>query len=73
MALKRVALESSSLRNVAYDPERQVLEVEFSGGGRYRYQQVPLEVVAALAVADSPGTFFNQVFKSWDFPYQRLD
>lgn len=73
MGLKRVELKSSSLRKVGYDAERQVLEVEFSGGGRYRYQQVPGELVAALAAADSPGGFFNQVFKAWDFPYQHLD
>lgn len=73
MGLKRVVLDSSSLRWVAYDAQHQVLKVEFSGGGRYRYQQVPVEVVTALAAAASPGTFFNQVFKGWDFPYQRLD
>lgn len=66
-------LESSSLRRVAYDARRQVLEVEFSGGGRYRYEQVPSAVVAQLAAAESPGTYFNQVFKACNFPYRRLD
>lgn len=72
MAVKQVVLESSSLRWVGYDPARQVLEVEFSGGARYRYEQVPVEVVAQLAAAESAGTFFNQVFKARGFPYRRL-
>jgi hypothetical protein len=73
MGLKQVVIDSSSLQWVAYDPEQHLLEVKFVGGGRYRYAQVPVALVAQLAAADSPGRFFNQVFKACDFPYLRLD
>ena len=60
--MKRVALQSSSLRSLGYDPEQQILEVEFSSGALYRYEAVPPEVVQALLEADSLGRHFNQVF-----------
>ncbi|HBB22210.1 MAG TPA: KTSC domain-containing protein, partial [Pseudomonas sp.] len=49
--MKRVALQSSSLRSLGYDPEQQILEVEFSSGALYRYEAVPPEVVQALLEA----------------------
>lgn len=46
--MKRVALQSSSLRSLGYDPKQQILEVEFSSGALYRYEAVPPEAVQAL-------------------------
>lgn len=71
--MKRIAVNSSSLRALCYDPDAQALEVEFHNGSQYRYEQVPTEAVQALLEADSLGRHFNQVFKACDFPYQRLD
>lgn len=70
--MKRVAVDSSSLRALGYDPEREVLEVEFRSGALYRYQQVPAEVVAELLAAESLGRYFNQAFKTRGFPFQRI-
>ncbi|UUC82299.1 KTSC domain-containing protein [Stutzerimonas stutzeri] len=71
--MKRVALQSSSLRSLGYDPEQQILEVEFSSGALYRYETVPPEVVQALLEADSLGRHFNQVFKPQHYRYRRID
>ncbi len=70
--MKRVALQSSSLRSLGYDPEQQILEVEFSSGALYRYEAVPPEVVQALLEADSLGRHFNQVFKPQHYRYRRI-
>ncbi len=71
--MKRVAVNSSSLRALGYDPEQQVLEVEFSSGVLYRYEAVPPEAVQALLDADSLGRHFNQVFKPQHYRYRRVE
>ncbi len=71
--MKRVAVNSSSLRALGYDPEQQVLEVEFSSGALYRYKAVPPEAVQALLDADSLGRHFNQVFKPQHYRYRRVE
>ncbi len=70
--MKRIAVTSRSLRALGYDPDQQVLEVEFRNGSVYRYEQVPAEVVQALLEADSMGRYFNQVFKPQHYRYQRI-
>ncbi len=70
--MKRVVVSSSSLRALGYDPEQQMLEVEFSSGALYRYEAVPPEAVQALLEADSLGRHFNQVFKPQHYRYQRI-
>ena len=71
--MKRVAVNSSSLRELGYDVDTQVLEVQFHNGSLYRYEQVPAEVVQALLQADSLGRYFNQVFKPQHHPYRRIE
>ena len=71
--MKRVVVNSSSLRALGYDPEQQVLEVQFSSGALYRYEAVPPEAVQALLEADSLGRHFNQVFKPQHYRYRRLE
>ena len=57
--MKRSALESSSLSEAGYDPDRQMMEVEFRNGGLYRYLDVPAEVYREFEGADSKGRFLN--------------
>jgi len=71
--MKRVVVNSSSLRALGYDPEQQVLEVEFSSGALYRYEAVPPEAEQALLEADSLGRHFNQVFKPQHYRYRRVE
>lgn len=71
--MKRVVVNSSSLRALGYDPEQQVLEVQFSSGALYRYEAVPPEAVQALLEAGSLGRHFNQVFKPQHYRYRRVE
>jgi lysyl-tRNA synthetase class 2 len=71
MAKERVILDSSMLASVSYDDEQQVLDVEFRGGRRYRYFEVPEIVYAGLMKATSKGLFFNDRIRD-AFYSQRL-
>ena len=55
----RQVVRSSSLRSVGYDAERHLLEIEFSHGGVYRYENVPPSVWLRLKQAPSKGTYFH--------------
>ncbi|HYQ15907.1 MAG TPA: KTSC domain-containing protein [Polyangiaceae bacterium] len=55
----REVVESSSLRSIGYDRRTATLEIEFDGGGVYRYEDVPLEIWQGLRQADSKGKFFQ--------------
>lgn len=55
----RMAVASSNLAEVAYDPEAMVLEVRFRGGGIYQYINVPRNVYDGLVSAASVGRFFD--------------
>jgi hypothetical protein len=39
--MDRKEVESSQLKSVGYDAEKQVLEIEFKNGGVYQYFDVP--------------------------------
>jgi hypothetical protein len=54
-------LVSSMLRAVRYDEAARALYVRFSGGGLYRYADVPPEVAEALLdpPEGSHGRYFN--------------
>lgn len=69
--MKRAPVISSSIRSVGYAPEERVLEIEFVGGGVYRYLDVPSEVHEALLEAESKGTFVNRAIKG-RYRYQRV-
>lgn len=56
--MQRQPVESSMLRSAGYDPEREILELEFNNGRIYRYFGVPHEVLADLMAADSKGRYF---------------
>lgn len=55
-----VPVASTSLRAVRYDADRRVLEVEFTGGSRYRYEGVSPDLYAGLLQAESLGAYFNR-------------
>lgn len=43
-----VTIGSSNVKSVGYDPESRTLEIEFHGGGLYRYGNVDSEYAAPL-------------------------
>lgn len=57
--MQRIAVNSSDIVAVGYDPKQRVLEVEFNGGRVYRYQDVAPEVYKHFMQADSFGSYFN--------------
>ena len=59
MKPKRVPVNSTNIRSVAYDEESLLLEIEFHTGRIYRYSSVPPHVYAGLMKADSHGKYFQ--------------
>ena len=59
-----IAVESSTIRAVGYNPEHQELLLEFVNGGVYKYIDVPASVHTALMAADSKGSFFARQIKN---------
>lgn len=53
-------MPSSVIRFFVYDEDRRSLAVEFVSGRRYRYDDVPRDVVDRMRRARSKGQFFNR-------------
>ena len=65
----RVAtVESTTLAAVAYDEERELLQLEFCSRALYLYFGVPPAVHQALLDAPSKGGYFNRAIRG-RFPY----
>lgn len=62
------AVESTTLATVAYDDDRELLQLEFRSRAIYQYFGVPAAVHAALLQAPSQGSYFNRVIRG-RFPY----
>jgi KTSC domain-containing protein len=57
-------MPSTSLRDLAYDPDAQTLDVTFiTSGRRYRYFGVTLDEHDALIHSPSKGRYFNARIK----------
>jgi hypothetical protein len=56
--MKRTPVSSSNIKAIGYDPESQLLEVEFNQGAVYEYRLVPAAVHQALMSAGSIGQYF---------------
>lgn len=65
--MRRLSVESRAVESVGYDAARRTLEVEYAGGGVYRYLDVPPRAYDLLLRADSVGAFVNRRIK----PYYR--
>ena len=69
--MKTTAVESTTLATVAYDGDRQLLQIEFHDRTTYRYFNVPTEVHETLLRAPSKGSYFNRVIRG-QFAYVRI-
>ncbi len=67
----RRSMESSSIVWADYDAGARTLDLEYAGGGVYRYFGVPPAVYAQLLAAESKGAFVNTVIKK-RYRYVRL-
>lgn len=55
--------ESSTIVRFEYDKERKILSVEFKGGVRYNYYDVPNGVFEQMKAAPSKGQYLAQNVK----------
>ena len=70
--MKRETIDSDSVRSIGYQPENQLLEIEFSGGGVYQYEGVDQWEHLELISAESVGTYVNQELKRKGHPYRKV-
>ena len=69
--MKPTILESTTLATVAYDADRQLLQIEFRDRTAYRYFNLPTDVYETLLRAPSKGSYFNRVIRG-QFAYVRM-
>ena len=74
-----VPVVSSNISSIGYDPDEQLLYVEFHPKGQdfahrlYMYFNVPQEVYDGFFNTDSVGSYFIQNIRhTQEFPYTRL-
>jgi lysyl-tRNA synthetase, class II len=58
--MKTFLVDSTTLRRVGYDAERQLLQIEFQNLSIYQYFDVPAAVCEELMQAPSKGAYFNR-------------
>lgn len=70
--MKRTAVSSKAIASTGYESADRSLEIEFAGGGVYRYYEVPEAVYEELMRADSHGKYFMAHIRD-RYRYERLD
>jgi hypothetical protein len=70
--VKRIRVRSSAIATVAYSRSKELLEIEFSNGNRYRYRGVPATVYEELMTAPSRGHYFLERIRD-SYPAERLE
>jgi hypothetical protein len=66
--MKTIAVESTTLRTVAYDTNQELLQIEFLNRAVYQYLHVPADIHKALLQAPSKGIYFNRFIRQ-KFPH----
>jgi hypothetical protein len=66
--MNETRMESTTLRALAYDDCREILQLEFRSRAIYYYYGVPAAVYEGLLGAPSKGSYFNRVIRG-RFPY----
>lgn len=61
--MKLVPVKSSNISAIGYDANSQTMEIEFRGGGVYRYSGIPPALHRALFTSPSKGKFFADFIK----------
>jgi hypothetical protein len=70
--MTRVRVSSSNLASIGYDPDNQILEVEFRNGGVYQYFDVPEHVHRDLMAASSHGRYFGVYVKNAGYRFRKI-
>lgn len=61
--MNRIAVSSTNIAEIGYDPATQTLEVLFHNGNIYQYFDVPQAIYDALVQSESAGKFLNTQIK----------
>lgn len=70
--MKRELVDSTAIKSIGYNEDKQLLEVEILGTGRiYQYKEVPLEEYFDFMDAKSLGEYYNRVIKE-KYEYREL-
>jgi lysyl-tRNA synthetase class 2 len=64
-------VDSTAIRDIAYDRDRGKLFVTFDGGAEYVYVGVPGEVCRSFLKSRSKGGFFAEEIRD-RYPYNKL-
>ena len=70
--MNRVAVQSSSVAEVGYDPSAQILEVLFLNGHLYQYFDVPAPIYNEMIGSESVGKYLNSNVIRGGYRYARL-
>jgi hypothetical protein len=66
-------MPSSVIAAMFYNDESRILTIVYRGKrGVYRYFDVPAEEFAAFRAAPSKGTYLNEIFKTKQYRYERI-
>jgi len=58
-----IRLSSTALASATYDEDTRRLDITFTSGGTFTYENVPPDVFEGLREARSPGTFYHERIK----------
>lgn len=61
--MDRIPVSSSNISQIGYEPDSQILEIEFLKGGVYQYSSVPPSVFDEFMAASSKGRYFSAYVK----------
>lgn len=62
--MERQRVRSSNIRSAGYDPDAEIMEIEFENGSVYQYLSVPADVYDRFQQASSKGKFLNTPVKN---------
>jgi hypothetical protein len=62
--MEREPVQSSNLATVGYDPQTEILEIEFQNGMIYQYFNVSPGVYDEFRTASSLGRYFNAMIRN---------
>ena len=64
--------KSSNIKGSIYNKKTKLLIIEYNGGRKYEYEDVPDDVAAGLRIAKSQGVYFNKEITK-KYKYKLLD
>ena len=71
--MDRQPVEGSNIISVGYDPDGQILEIEFKGGNIYQYQGVESLEFRSLIDAESIGSFLREKIIRGGYKATKID